>query len=138
VIELTRGYRFPAAHVLRRPDLSDAENQKLYGKCANPAGHGHNYGIEVTVGGPVDPRSGRVLDPDRLDEIVEDRILTRFSHRSLNADPLFANDVPTAENLAIAIHRQLAQPVAACGEARLRRVRVVETRKNSFAYGVSE
>ena len=69
MISLTRCYRFPAAHVLAIPSASDAENRRLYGKCANPAGHGHDYGVEVTIAGPLDPQTGRVIDPARLDAI---------------------------------------------------------------------
>ena len=138
MIQLTRRYHFPAAHVLRHPSFSDAENACVYGKCANPAGHGHNYGVEVTVTGPVDEGSGRVIDPDLLDAIVEQRVLARFSHRLLNEDEAFADLVPTAENLARVIHGELAAPVARRSGARLARVRVVETRKNSFACGEPE
>lgn len=135
MIALTRRYRFPAAHVLRRPDWSEARNARVYGKCANPKGHGHDYGVEVTVTGPLDPTSGRVLDPERLDALVRERILQRFSHRLLNDDPLFAQAVPTAENLALAIQRELAEPVARAGTARLSNVRVVETPRNIFDAG---
>lgn len=135
MISLTRRYRFPAAHVLRRTDWSEAQNVRVYGKCANPNGHGHDYGLELTVTGPLDPTSGRVLDPERLDELVQERVLERFSHRLLNADPLFAQAVPTAENLALAIQRELAEPVARAGTARLSNVRVVETPRNTFDAG---
>jgi len=135
VIQLTRCYRFPAAHVLSREDLSAEENQRLYGKCANPGGHGHDYGVEVTVRGPVDRHSGEVIDRDHLDALVEERVLRRFAHRLLNDDELFCDRVPTAENLARAIHERLEAAVAERGEARLARVRVIETRKNFFAYG---
>lgn len=135
MIELTRCYRFPAAHVLARDDFSDAENQRRYGKCANPGGHGHNYGVEVTVRGPVDAGTGEVMGRGRLDELVAERVVARFGHRLLNDDPLFAGRVPTAENIARAIHGELETPLAAEGTARLVRVRVHETRKNSFAYG---
>jgi 6-pyruvoyltetrahydropterin/6-carboxytetrahydropterin synthase len=138
LIQLTRRYHFPAAHVLRRASFSDAENERVYGKCANPAGHGHNYGVEVTVEGPVEEQSGRVVDPEELDAIVGERVLARFSHRLLNQDGAFADLVPTAENLARVIHGELAAPVSRLGRARLARVRVVETRKNSFAYGDPE
>ena len=133
MISVTRRYRFPAAHVLRSAELSDAENEAVYGKCANPNGHGHDYGLEVTVTGPVDPRSGEIVAPGRLDAIVRERALERFGYRLLNDDPCFRAAVPTAENLAIVIHRELAEPVAREG-ARLRRVRVIETRRNSFEY----
>jgi 6-pyruvoyltetrahydropterin/6-carboxytetrahydropterin synthase len=134
VISATRRYRFPAAHVLRRGDWSDAENERVYGKCANPRGHGHDYVLEVTVSGAVDPASGRVLEPERLDELVGRALLSRFSHRLLNDDPLFAEQVPTAENIARAAYALLCEGVAA-GGARLRRVRVRETRNNTFDYG---
>ena len=132
---VTRRYRFPAAHVLAHPSFTSEENRRIYGKCANPAGHGHNYGIEVTVTGPLDPRSGRIIDPDALDAIFERSITARFGHRMLNEDPAFARRVPTAENLAITIHGELAPAIERAGTARLARVRVVETRRNSFVYG---
>jgi len=135
-VSLTRRYRFPAAHVLRSPALSDVENERVYGKCANPGGHGHDYGLEVTVRGTPDARTGFVLPPETLDAIVEARVLRRFDHRLLNDDPLFAGArVPTAENIAIALHHELAGEIAARGSARLARVRVVETPRNFFDYG---
>ena len=140
MISLTRCYRFPAAHVLAIPSASDEENRRLYGKCANPAGHGHDYGVEVTIAGPLDPQTGRVIDPARLDAIFEERIAARLAHRLLNELPLFAERdlVPTAENIARVVFDELAGPVADSGPARLRRVRVLETRRNSFVYGEME
>lgn len=140
MISLTRCYRFPAAHVLAIPTESDAENERIYGKCANPAGHGHDYGVEVTVAGPLDPRTGRLIDPSRLDAIFEQRVARRLAHRMLNELPLFRERdlVPTAENIARVVFEQLEAPVAAAGAARLRRVRVLETRRNSFVYGEME
>jgi 6-pyruvoyltetrahydropterin/6-carboxytetrahydropterin synthase len=140
VISLTRRYRLPAAHVLALPDAPEAENRRIYGKCANPAGHGHDYGFEVTVAGPVDERSGRVIDPGRLDALFEERVARPLAHRMLNELPLFAGRglVPTAENVARVAFEELAGPVAGCGAARLVRVRVVETRRNSFVYGEME
>jgi len=135
VIEFTRCYRFPAAHILARDDFSEAENQRRYGKCANPGGHGHNYGVEVTVRGPVDAETGEVISRGRLDGLVAERVVARFGHRLLNDDALFADRVPTAENIARAIHGELAPSLAEMGSARLVRIRVHETRKNSFAYG---
>ncbi|UCE87211.1 MAG: 6-carboxytetrahydropterin synthase [Deltaproteobacteria bacterium] len=132
MIELTRRYRFPAAHVLRSAALSDADNRRIYGKCATPHGHGHNYGLEVTVRGPVDARTGRILSLERLDEIVQREVLDRFGYRLLNEDPLFERAVPTAENIARALTRLLAGPVARQSRARVSRVRLVETRRNSF------
>jgi 6-pyruvoyltetrahydropterin/6-carboxytetrahydropterin synthase len=135
VIALTRRYAFPAAHVLRHPSLSDEDNRRIYGKCANPNGHGHDYGIEVTVSGPIDAKSGRIIEPDVLDAIFEERIHSRFAHRTLNEDEAFGGRVPTAENIAAVIHDELAPAIADRGAARLVRVRVAETRKNSFVYG---
>ncbi len=135
MIELTRCYHFPAAHVLARDDWSEARNRDTYGKCANPSGHGHNYAFEVTVRGRVDPDTGELMDRAALDAVVEERVLRRFARRFLNSDPLFAEHVPTAENIAIVIHDQLDAPIAALGTAKLCRVRVHETRKNSFVAG---
>jgi 6-pyruvoyltetrahydropterin/6-carboxytetrahydropterin synthase len=139
VIALTRCYRFPAAHVLAIAGLPDAENRRIYGKCANPAGHGHDYGVEVTVTGPVDEQTGRVIDPARLDALFAERVGGALSHRMLNDVPLFAARglVPTAENIARVVFEQLAPPVSASG-ARLLRVRILETHRNSFEYGEFE
>jgi 6-pyruvoyltetrahydropterin/6-carboxytetrahydropterin synthase len=137
MIALTRRYAFPAAHVLRSSALSDDENARVYGKCANPGGHGHDYGLEVSVSGPVDALSGRIVDRAALDAIVEEHVLDRFGHRLLNDDPAFGDRVPTAENIALQVHRILAGPIARLGDLRLYRVRLQETRKNSFAYGES-
>jgi 6-pyruvoyltetrahydropterin/6-carboxytetrahydropterin synthase len=138
VIALTRRYSFPAAHVLSHPALDAAENRRIYGKCANPAGHGHNYGVEVTVTGPTDPRTGRVIAPETLDRIVAERVLSRFSHRMLNGEPAFAEWVPTAENIARVVYRELEQGLEALSPLRLVRVRVQETRKNTFVCGEPE
>jgi 6-pyruvoyltetrahydropterin/6-carboxytetrahydropterin synthase len=134
VISVTRRYRFPAAHVLRNPSLSDFENQRIYGKCANPNGHGHDYEIEVTVAGTPDERTGFIVAPRVLDALVRERVLDRFDHRRLNDDALFSEGrVPTAENIAIACHELLAGDVAVEG-ARLARIRVIETSRNFFDY----
>jgi 6-pyruvoyltetrahydropterin/6-carboxytetrahydropterin synthase len=135
VISVTRRYRFAAAHALRREDWTEDRNQAVYGKCANPAGHGHDYGLEVTVRGGVDLETGRVVDPDLLDRLVAEHVLGRFSDCMLNEDPVFERCVPTAENIARAAHRFLAEPVAAATGAELRRVRVRETSNNTFDYG---
>jgi 6-pyruvoyltetrahydropterin/6-carboxytetrahydropterin synthase len=135
VISLTRRYQFAAAHVLRHPSFSDAENQRIYGKCANPNGHGHNYGLEVTITGPVSSDTGRIIEPERLDEIVRQRVLERFDHRMLNEDSLFQEVVPTAENIATAVHGQLERALTAQPGVRLLHVRILETRRNHFDYG---
>ena len=136
MIALTRRYEFPAAHLLAHPSFSDSENRRLYGKCANPNGHGHNYGVEITVSGRVDPLSGRIAEPDTLDEIFDERVRARFAHRNLNDDRAFADRVPTAENIAQVIHDELAAAIGERTGARLVRVRVQETRRNSFVYGI--
>jgi 6-pyruvoyltetrahydropterin/6-carboxytetrahydropterin synthase len=135
VIAVSRRYQFAAAHVLRQPRLPDAENERIYGKCANANGHGHNYGLEVTVTGPVSPDTGRIIEPERLDEIVRHRVLDRLDHRMLNEDPLFRSVVPTAENIAMAVHGQLEGALGAQAGVRLLRVRIVETQRNHFDYG---
>ena len=131
MISLTRRYRFPAAHVLRHRSFSDAENERVYGKCANPAGHGHDYGLEITVTGDVDPRTGQILDRARLDALVRERVLDRFGYSLLNDDPAFEQRVPTAENIALVVQSELAPAIAADG-ARLARVRLEETRRNAL------
>ncbi len=135
MILLTRRYRFPAAHVLRSRALSDADNLRIFGKCANAAGHGHDYGVEVTVSGPLDSTTGQLVEVDRLDGVVQQEVLDRFGHSLLNDDPAFENAVPTAENLAQAVHDALAEPIASMSGARLVRIRIVETQRNLFDYG---
>jgi len=135
VIELTRRYGFPAAHILSQPSFSAEENRAIYGKCANPNGHGHNYGVEVTVTGPIDERTGRILSPDLLDRIFEERVESRFARRLLNDDEAFRDRVPTAENIARVLHEALAAEVAKRSSAEVVRVKIVETRHNSCTSG---
>jgi 6-pyruvoyltetrahydropterin/6-carboxytetrahydropterin synthase len=132
-VAVSKRYRFPAAHVLRSPALSDQENARLYGKCSNL--HGHDYGVEVTVTGPVEPGSGQIIAPERLDQLVDRFVLGPLAHTDLSRSPLFAERVSTAENVARVLYDQLAGPVAEEGRARLLRIRVQETRRNAFEYG---
>jgi len=115
--------------------LSDDENQRLYGECNNPYGHGHNYEVEVSARGPLDA-SGRAIDTKRLDELVQRQVLEPFGHRNLNADVnSFARVVPTSENLAVEICRRLKENWSGAfpGEwPKLDRVRVAETARNIF------
>ena len=134
-VRLTRRFRFPAAHVLASRALSDAENQRVFGKCANPNGHGHDYGVEVSVEGSVDPETGRVVPPALLESLFDEEIRERYSHRLLNDLERFATRVPTAENIALAIFDDLAPLVALHSSARLTKVRVVETSNNHFEVG---
>ena len=128
---LSRRYGFSASHRLYSEAYSEAENRTVYGKCANPHGHGHNYMVEVTVGGQVDPVTGMVCNLADLDGCVRMKVIDRFDHTNLNFDPLFAAQVPTTENLCIAIHTLDAANFV---HADLERVRVEETQNNFFEY----
>ena len=138
MIAVTRRYHFAAAHVLRHPDFDDAENERVYGRCANPNGHGHSYGLEVTVAGPIHRDSGRVVEPRHLDALVRDHALAGLADRFLNDQPAFRELVPTAENIALAVQAALEEPIAEATGARLLRVRVEETRRNHFECGEPE
>jgi 6-pyruvoyltetrahydropterin/6-carboxytetrahydropterin synthase len=130
---LTRGYEFAASHRLHSPHLSDEENRELFGKCNYEHGHGHNYELEVTVAGPVDARSGRVLDPGVLDAIVNREVVDRYDHRHFNYDlPEFAGLIPSAEVITCMIWERLAERIPF--PARLYRVLVRETARNIFEY----
>lgn len=135
VIELTRRYWLPAAHVLANPRLSDAENDAIFGKCANENGHGHNYGFEITVSGPVDERTGMILPPERLDALFDEAIGKRYSHKMLNNCEAFDELVPTTENFAQVVYEDLSPVFATEGEVKLVRVRLTETPRNFFEYG---
>ena len=135
MLELTRRYRLPAAHVLANPRLSEAENDEIFGKCANENGHGHNYEFEVTVSGPVDPKTGAILSIERLDTIFGDTIAARYSHTLLNACDAFDAMVPTTENFAQIVYEDLAPAIQNEGTVRLVRVRLTETPRNFFEYG---
>jgi 6-pyruvoyltetrahydropterin/6-carboxytetrahydropterin synthase len=133
---LTRRYRFSASHRLHSDALSAAENDRIYGKCNNPFGHGHDYVLEVTASGPVDPVTGRVLRIKSLDRLVQETILSRLSNRNLNLDiPEFATLVPTTENIALLITRLLEQNwtrYLGHASAHLSRVHIQETDRNGF------
>lgn len=129
---LTRRYLFSAAHRLHSDTMTEAENVSTYGKCNNPYGHGHNYILEVTVSGRVDPRTGMVCNLTDLDGFVSREIVERFDHQNLNTLPDFADLVPTTENLCIAVYDILQRGFHA---AHLERVRFEETMMNSFEYG---
>ena len=122
---------FAAAHRLARPELSQADNEAIYGKCARPHGHGHNYLLDVTVRGPIDARTGMVCDLAVLQQLVEELVVEPFDHTFLNKDvDHFAACVPTAENIALHIADLLAAPIAATG-ARLHKVRLQESPNNA-------
>ena len=136
MVFLTRRYRFSAAHRLHNEALSAEENARLYGKCNNPYGHGHNYTVEVTVRGPIDPATGMLIDLGLLDRIVEQEVLERFDHTHLNLDVAsFQGQVPTTENLCVEIFSLLQDKLhAGEGSARLEKVRLEETNSNFFEY----
>jgi 6-pyruvoyltetrahydropterin/6-carboxytetrahydropterin synthase len=128
---LHRRYMFSASHRLHSDVLSDAENAATYGKCNNPHGHGHNYRLEVTVSGQVDPRTGMVCNLVDLDGFVTREIVERFDHQNLNTLTEFADRVPTTENLCIAVYDILQRGFR---QAHLEKVRFEETMMNSFEY----
>ena len=128
-LSLTRRYDFAASHRLHAPNLSAEENKRIYGKCNNPYGHGHNYTLEVTVSGPLDPASGMIANLGDLDPFVEREVLEAFDQKKLNEEVAeFRSAVPTTENVCRAIFRRLQKFPA----AHLERVRIEETSKNSF------
>ena len=124
-----RRYTISASHRLNADTLSAEENRAVYGKCNNAHGHGHNYVIEVLVGGEVNAATGMVVDLVALDRAVGERILDRFDHANLNLDPLFRDRVPTTENLCTAVFDLLRN---ALPEVELEHVRVEETENNFF------
>jgi len=133
MIRLTRRYLFAASHRLHIPSLSEKENMDLFGKCANPYGHGHNFAVEVTVKGPLDQKLGRVVDLAALDHLVDAAIIQPMNRRDLNQDvPEFTKElVPTTENL-MAVMMDRLKSVWPNNFPHLDRVRIYETRKNTF------
>lgn len=130
-IELGRRYRFSASHRLHSAHLTEEENCRVFGKCNNPYGHGHNYVVEVTLSGDVDTATGMIANLADLDAFVERHMLDDFDLKSLNEDvPAFRDTVPTTENLCIEIFQRLQS----FPSAKLERIRIEETGKNSFEY----
>jgi 6-pyruvoyltetrahydropterin/6-carboxytetrahydropterin synthase len=127
---LTISTHFSAAHRLARPDLSYEENCEIYGKCARPHGHGHNYHLEVTVKGETDARTGMIVDLGALQQIIDFYVVEPFDHTFLNKDiPYFAQVVPTAENIAVHIGNLLNEPIRELG-AELYKVKLIESPNN--------
>lgn len=136
MIQLTRRYRFSAAHRLHSAYFSETENQELYGKCNHPFGHGHDYVLDITIAGPVDQESGTAILLPALDELVNSCVVSKFDHRDLNSEaPEFASLVPTSENLVRVIEARLQAnwpsrfPLA---WPRLQKIRLQETKRNLF------
>jgi 6-pyruvoyltetrahydropterin/6-carboxytetrahydropterin synthase len=128
---LTRRYWFSASHRLHSDAMSEAENRRTYGKCNNPYGHGHNYALEVTVSGAVEPQTGMVCNLADLDGFVHANIMERFQLSNLNTLSEFAGVVPTTENLCTVIYEVLQTGFK---PARIEKVRLEETMLNSFEY----
>jgi 6-pyruvoyltetrahydropterin/6-carboxytetrahydropterin synthase len=134
-IELGRRYRFAASHRLHSAQLSEEENCRVFGKCNNPHGHGHNYVVEVAVSGAVDPATGMIVDLTDLDSFVEREVIEPFDHKSFNEDvPAFREVVPTTENVCKEIYQRLKH----FPKAKLERVRLEETSNNAFEYAGEE
>lgn len=132
MVYLTRREQFCASHRLFNPKFSDEENLRVYGKCAYPSGHGHNYVVEVTVVGNPQAETGMIVDLKRLSDIVNAEIIEKVDHKHLNVDVDFLKGtIPTAENLSIAFWR-LLEPKITTGK--LYSVRVYETRDNCAEY----
>jgi 6-pyruvoyltetrahydropterin/6-carboxytetrahydropterin synthase len=128
---LTLSTHFSAAHRLASEALSLEENVKIYGKCSRAHGHGHNYHLEVTIKGDIDPRTGMIADLGALQTLVDDLIVEPLDHMFLNKDvPYFANTVPTAENIAVYIRSVLQAPIREIG-ASLHKIKLIESPNNS-------
>src|SRR5512142_2926084 len=129
---VTARLTFSAAHRLHNPRYDAAWNRRTYEKCDNAAGHGHNYAIEVSVRGSIDPDTGMVIDLKKLKDIMRERVIDAVDHLNLNEDVDFLRGViPTAENLAVAFWRRLAPAIH---EGRLCEIVLEETEKNSVTY----
>ena len=125
MVYLTRRAEFSASHYYHNPQMTPEENRRIFGKCNNPHGHGHNYTLEVTVSGEVDAKTGMVVDLKELKKLLETEVLRVLDHRFLNKElPVFAHKIPTTENIAIEIWNLLAVKLAV---ARLHRIRLFET-----------
>jgi 6-pyruvoyltetrahydropterin/6-carboxytetrahydropterin synthase len=130
-LHLSRRYRFSASHRLHSEQLGTEENRRVYGKCNNPYGHGHNYVVEVAVSGPVNPATGMIANLTDLDTFVEREVIEPFDHKYLNEEvEEFRANVPTTENVCIEIFNRLRR----FPQAKLERVHVEETGLNSFEY----
>ena len=131
-VTVSRRLTFNAAHRVHNPRLSDGENQSLFGKCNNPNWHGHNYILEVSVTGEIDPRTGYVMDLAKLRDLVKDLVVDQVDHRNFNLDVPFMKDVnPTSENIIVAFWNQLVPHIT---PARLVRLKMWETENNCVEY----
>ena len=142
MFHVTRRYAFAASHRLHSEELSEEENRKLYGKCNNPHGHGHNYVVDVSVRGPLDAATGQAVEIGALDELVRREVVAPFDHRNLNREvAVFGEIVPTSENLGVEICRRLKRNwrQAFPGEwPKLEKIRIGETPRNIFEVRADE
>lgn len=124
---ISRKARFSASHRYYNPTWSEEKNREVFGPCSNPFGHGHNYEVEVTVAGSVDPETGMVINLREIDEVLQDEVISRMDHRHLNEEVQeFKDRIPTTENLSIVVWERMA-PRLAKKNARLYRVRIYES-----------
>jgi len=131
-VTVTRRMHFNAAHRVHNPELSDEENERLFGRCNNPNWHGHNYILDVSVAGPIEARTGYVMDLAALKRVVQDAVIDKVDHRNFNLEVDFMRDViPTAENIVVGCWKALAARVA---PARLVRLVLWETPNNYVEY----
>ena len=141
-VSVTRRYRFSASHRLHTELLTEAENARVFGKCNNPFGHGHDYELDVTVTGEVDSETGQVIRMDRLDSYVQDQVLSRFANRYINVDvPEFRDLVPTTENVVLVIAALLREHWTerfGTGGPKLARIHIQETGRNGFELNLTE
>lgn len=132
MIYVTRREIFSASHRLFNPNLSDEENNSLFGKCNNPNGHGHNYTLEVTICGEVNPKTGYLVDLKLLKQIIIENVINKVDHKNLNLDVEFlAGKIPTAENIAIAIWNELEGKIPS---GKLYSIKLLETENNYIEY----
>ena len=132
MVYVTRKAHFSAAHRLFNPEFSEEENERVFDKCNNPRGHGHNYTIEVTVAGEPDPKTGYVIDLKKLGELIEREILAKVDHKHLNYDVAeLSGIIPTAENIALVFWRLLEPKI---GDGKLYKIRVAESDNNYAEY----
>ena len=133
-VAVIRKEHFNAAHRLYRKDWSDEKNKEVFGLCSNPNYHGHNYYLEVTVAGEIDPETGYVIDLKILKDIIREEVINKFDHRNLNEDTEeFRNLNPTAENIALVIHEKIRKQLDTKYDLK---VRLSETEKNIVEYPV--
>jgi 6-pyruvoyltetrahydropterin/6-carboxytetrahydropterin synthase len=130
-LTVTRRVHFNAAHRLHNPKLSDAENRRIYGLCNNPNYHGHNYELDVSIEGEVDPLTGYVADLGEIKRIVEDLVVSRMDHRNLNLDvPELQGIIPSTENVTVTIWKMLEGKLPGT----LKKIVLWETPRNYVSY----